>query len=340
MASINQSQAAGKDFSTEDRMYLRHCIDDLLAWTTHNIVAPLQRALRVVIPQDVSALARQLSDLIMRIYATSTPFDPSEEDLAVLRRALLQRRQAYAAENETLQLKTSHQDILKQLQDRLTPIERLMASHWFLAGKPCSLPRLTDFLSIQEVYSLQKEYLSAPSPEYDEKFGILLSPTQFLPRLALARLESRLRGTSISVAFIDIDDFKSFNTDFGEFVVDKAVLPVFMRCVEAHVYSHGYAFRFGGDEYMLLLPNLTYESAVANCKSFQDKLPDLAYPALRKHLTVSIGLCTAGPDSPLTERELQKRATDAKKFAKESGKNCIAWMDGDVLVNTKPIVHK
>jgi diguanylate cyclase (GGDEF)-like protein len=202
------------------------------------------------------------------------------------------------------------------------------------------LRSITDFLSIKEIYSLQKDNLSAPEPEYDEKFGILLSPAQFLRRLALARIESRLRGTSISIAFIDIDNFKQFNKEYGEFIVDRSVLPIFMRSMEAHVHSHGFAFRFGGDEYMILFPNLSHLSAVESCGSYQQKLPSLHFPGVSRQLTVSIGLCTAGPDSPLTDREIQKLATDAKQVAKDAGKNRIAWIDGSALEKRQATIQQ
>lgn len=337
MVPTDPSGTLDNPFSHEDRMYLRHCIDDVQAWLTNDVEYPLKRALKVVIPSEVTDFKAQLNGLISRIYAY-TPFSPSEDDLSILRRAILHRRRSYVAQNEALQLKTSHADILQQLQDRLAPLERMMNEDWFKSGKPCQLPRLTDFLSIQEVYLQRKEALAPLPPEYDEKFGILLSPSQFLPRLALARLEAELRGTSISVGFIDIDDFKSFNTAYGEFIVDKNVLPVFMRCIEAHVHSQGYAFRFGGDEYMLILPNFPHEYAVTNCAAFQRKLPSLIFQGISKSLSVSIGLCTSGPDSPLTDRELQQRATDAKQAAKKAGKNCIAWIDGDLLGKTQAIL--
>ena len=215
-----------------------------------------------------------------------------------------------------------------------------MKSDWFLAGKPCGIPRITDFVSIQEVYSLMRDTLLPPQIEYDEKFGILLSPSQFLRRLALARREGDLRGTPVSIAFIDIDDFKSFNSKYGEFIVDKSVLPVLMRRMEAHVHAQGFAFRFGGDEYMMLLPNLNREQAISSCIAFQRSLASLKFVGADKPLSVSIGLCTSEADSPLTNRELQQRATDAKQIAKRNEKNCVAWVNGDVLIESTPVISR
>lgn len=40
----------------------------------------------------------------------------------------------------------------------------------------------------------------------------------------------------------------------GEVEVDRKILPRFMRTIEAHVFARGFAYRFGGDEYVLLIP--------------------------------------------------------------------------------------
>jgi len=162
------------------------------------------------------------------------------------------------------------------------------------------------------------------SSKYDEKFRILQSQADFLPRLHECRIESWLRGTDISVAFIDIDDFKTFNTKYTESIVDGGLLPQLMQTLESHVYAHGWAYRFGGDEYILLLPNISSDSILPFLRSLQEKLRSLAVAGIDEPITVSIGLCTIAADAILTDAEVQRKANKAKEFAKKSGKNCIA----------------
>ena len=54
----------------------------------------------------------------------------------------------------------------------------------------------------------------------------------------------------------------------------------------------------------------------------------MKYPDIDGSTTVSIGVCIAGPDCSLTDRELRDRANQAKKFAKDHDKNCLATYDG------------
>ena len=169
--------------------------------------------------------------------------------------------------------------------------------------------------------------------QYDEKFHILQAPQLFLPDLTYFRARCDDRETPLAIAFVDIDDFKKFNTSHGETKVDRNVLPRFMQTIEAHLFHHGFAYRQGGDEYLILLPSLSRPLAVAFLDELRRKLADLAYPDVKEKTTVSIGLCIVDADCPLTDRELRGRANGAKQFAKENGRNCIATYRGSRFVD-------
>ena len=102
-----------------------------------------------------------------------------------------------------------------------------------------------------------------------------------------------------------------------------------MRTVEAHVYWHGYAYRQGGDEYLILLPNFSKEIAISFLDELRLKVSKVAYQGIQEKTTVSTGLCVADPDCFLTNRELQEKANIAKEHAKREGKNRIATYSGD-----------
>jgi hypothetical protein len=97
-----------------------------------------------------------------------------------------------------------------------------------------------------------------------------------------------------------------------------------MRALEAQVAFHGQAYRQGGDEYMVLLPGMSRELALTFLDELRRKQAALEYPEVPERTTVSIGLCVADPDCPLTDRELREKANTAETFAKQAGRNCIA----------------
>ena len=147
--------------------------------------------------------------------------------------------------------KAVNADTIRHLGREVHGLEQLMAAPWFAATSALRVPRLTDYMSIRHAEAVLPQAPPLRPREYDEKFHILEAPGLFLPDLAHYRARCALRGASIAVAFIDIDDFKAFNVQHTETAVDLHVLPPFMESIEAHVFAHGHAYRFGGDEYLI-----------------------------------------------------------------------------------------
>lgn len=208
----------------------------------------------------------------------------------------------------------------------------MVGTDWFERIEALRLPRAKDFLPIQYIEQSATGQGELPPRQYDEKFHTLQAPALFLPDLAYFRARCEVRDAPLNVAFLDIDDFKTFNSDHGETKVDRNLLPLFMQTLEAHVYHHGFAYRQGGDEYLVLLPSLGKELALAFLGELRRKLAAVQYPDISGAPTVSFGVCCAEADCPLTDRELRDRANRAKKFAKDHGKNCIATYEGRRLV--------
>ena len=103
--------------------------------------------------------------------------------------------------------------------------------------------------------------------QFDEKFRILQALRQFYSDLDATRETHALRQIDLlAVAFVDIDDFKNYNSTHTKLVVDRLVLPQFMRLVEAHMFERGYAYRQGGDEYLLFLRNAPHKEALDHCE--------------------------------------------------------------------------
>ncbi len=257
----------------------------------------------------------------------------SQEMLPILKRAILTTRLKLASQIDVWKSRVSDPEMTAILEKQLEAHEAVMKDEWFHATKAIPMPHLANFLTMERVEQIlpEREKLTLLAREYDEKFHILQAPTLFLPDLNYQRKKCTMRGLPFVVAFIDIDDFKSFNTEHGETHIDRYLLPQFMRALEGHVYGHGVAYRFGGDEYVILFPNADTSLATILLGGFQKKLEGLAYSGVKRRTTVSIGFCTIGVDSHLTNREVLQRAERAKNFAKKQGKNCMATYDGELL---------
>jgi diguanylate cyclase (GGDEF)-like protein len=224
--------------------------------------------------------------------------------------------------------KTFHLELVNTLEEEVKLLDALVNEVWFQNIQPLRLPRLKDFLPVHYIESAGVNLITLQARQHDEKFHMLQAPNLFLPDLAFFRARCEDRETPLFIAFVDIDNFKEFNTKHTETKVDRNLLPRFMQTLEAHVFHHGYAYRQGGDEYLILVPSLSKPLSIAFMDELRVKLANLEYPEIEEKTTVSTGLCFVEPDCPLTDRELRDRASVAKKFAKDSGKNCIATYDG------------
>jgi diguanylate cyclase (GGDEF)-like protein len=259
------------------------------------------------------------------------PAEIPDELLPVLKRAILTTRLDLASKLDVSKSRVSDPEMLELLERKLKTHDALMTEDWFRQTKAAPMPNLANFLTIERVERVLRKELPLPKRQYDEKFHILQAPTLFLSDLYYQRRKCAMRGLQLVVAFMDIDDFKSFNTAHGETHIDRYLLPSFMAALEGHVYGHGFAYRFGGDEYVLLLPNADRRLGTILLGGFQERLRKLAYVGVERRTTVSIGFCEVAVDAHLTDREILGRAERAKNVAKGRGKNCITTYEDELL---------
>jgi diguanylate cyclase (GGDEF)-like protein len=242
---------------------------------------------------------------------------------AFCKRVVLNARLELANRLENYKTRVSNPDTIEMPNRQLTPYDEIMDQPWFRETEAVRMPRLCDYLTIERA-ELVLGGAKHPERVYDEKFHILMAPALLLPDLDFYRLKCGMRDVPVVIAFMDIDKFKDFNSEKGESYIDLHLLPRFMATLEAHVYGRGYAYRFGGDEYTVLLPNADTATGLRILSEFQDRLKDLDYRGIARRTTVSMGMCEILPETSLTNAELLRRAEQAKNFAKKSGRNCIA----------------
>ena len=136
------------------------------------------------------------------------------------------------------------------------------------------------------------------------------------------RLAQRQRqGTPLCLLIIDIDNFKSFNDEFGHLAGD-AILKELANVLEATARHMDFVARLGGDEFAVLLPGSNLEEASHGAERLRSAISDspLRCESHEHTLTVSIGLAEAQLDDD--PASLLKRSDSALYAAKEAGRNC------------------
>ncbi|MEM6532280.1 MAG: GGDEF domain-containing protein, partial [Myxococcota bacterium] len=124
----------------------------------------------------------------------------------------------------------------------------------------------------------------------------------------------------LSVLMIDIDHFKAINDTLGH-VAGDAVLTQLGGLLESQRRQADVACRFGGEEFVLLLPNTTAECALRAAERLRHAIERLEVPgADRVPLTVSIGVSATVPNDPALT-DVIERADAALYDAKQLGRN-------------------
>lgn len=136
----------------------------------------------------------------------------------------------------------------------------------------------------------------------------------------LARAERY--GTELSVALLDLDDFKKFNDEHGHEAGDEALIHV-VRIVKDTLRSMDVIGRFGGEEFVVILPDTPTTEAVAVISRLQKELTKriFVYESQRFFVTFSAGVATRRADESLSDTV--KRADAAMYVAKKTGKNRV-----------------
>ncbi|KQM64365.1 hypothetical protein ASE75_10350 [Sphingomonas sp. Leaf17] len=125
-------------------------------------------------------------------------------------------------------------------------------------------------------------------------------------------------GSALSVAIFDIDHFKSINDTFGHAVGDQVLCRV-ARATEAALRATDAVGRFGGEEFVLLLPRATPEAAMAVAERVRTAIQAGGGGPGAPRVTTSIGIALFTPED--TADLLLHRADTALYAAKHNGRN-------------------
>jgi diguanylate cyclase len=126
----------------------------------------------------------------------------------------------------------------------------------------------------------------------------------------------------LSLCMIDLDFFKRYNDEFDHLTGDR-VLRTFAQAVEAGSRATDFFGRYGGEEFVKILPHTTLAGAVAEADRIRERINALDLPVPRPigPLTVSIGVAQYKAGEPILETFA--RADEALYRAKLRGRNRV-----------------
>ena len=156
---------------------------------------------------------------------------------------------------------------------------------------------------------------------YDSLTG-LLNRHAFDTELS-AYLEADTKG--LCLILCDIDHFKNFNDTWGHLLGDQ-VLKAVGRKINESMRDKNTAYRFGGEEFVMLLPNTNIRIARHFAETIRKKFEKLSLKDKRSgqvinNITASFGVVESKPNETLTD--LIARADDYLYKAKSLGRNRV-----------------
>jgi len=144
----------------------------------------------------------------------------------------------------------------------------------------------------------------------------------------------------VAMLSIDVDHFKKFNDNHGHDAGDT-VLKEVGNCLEAVFRNEDVACRFGGEEFVVVLPGASLEIGAKRAEELRAKIEAISVRYLDNNLpriTISVGVA-AFPEAGDNPQSVLKAADDALYRAKEGGRNRVELAaDGLKPARTKPAV--
>ena len=139
---------------------------------------------------------------------------------------------------------------------------------------------------------------------------------------------ARRAGTCLSLILLDVDYFKDYNDNYGHPAGDAVLERLADLMQQATSRAGEVVGRYGGEEFILILPGASAEAALRTAQRLQEMVIADAIPhsasKVADVITVSQGVVSVTPDAELTPGDVVKRADTALYQAKHQGRNGIA----------------
>jgi diguanylate cyclase (GGDEF)-like protein len=148
----------------------------------------------------------------------------------------------------------------------------------------------------------------------------------FQSRLDFEWMRAQQYDNEVSLLMIDVDHFKLFNDTYGHPEGDACLSRIGETLAEIAIQTMGFAGRYGGEEFCLLLPNTDMQRALEIGETVRAAVQDLAMPHRASNyqtVTASVGVASTKPNDTARPSDLIQAADAALYAAKHRGRNTV-----------------
>jgi len=144
-------------------------------------------------------------------------------------------------------------------------------------------------------------------------------------KLNIERARAKRSNFDTYIIMLDLDHFKKVNDNYGHQTGDE-VIKTFAHTISQKIRETDLFFRYGGEEFLLVLTNIKYEDVKNKIESILDDVRDLKIFTGSEHIRVtsSAGACLLNTNSPVLESV--QIADGALYMSKESGRNQCTYL--------------
>lgn len=139
---------------------------------------------------------------------------------------------------------------------------------------------------------------------------------------------ARRNRSSLSMLMIDVDHFKQFNDHYGHPTGDQCLQEIARVIAQVAQRPADVAARFGGEEFIVLLPDTRLDGAIELARMLVRLIDDAAIPhqasSTAAWVTVSVGVASCTPHDLLRKQDLMEAADKALYEAKHQGRHGFA----------------
>ncbi|MBW4622936.1 MAG: diguanylate cyclase [Cyanosarcina radialis HA8281-LM2] len=141
-------------------------------------------------------------------------------------------------------------------------------------------------------------------------------------KFSQVREEAKASGETFSVLVIDCDRFKQVNDEYGHLVGDLVIAEI-ARSIRQNIRSSDYLARWGGEEFLVLLPNANCAGAMRRAEALRVAVENHVFTASDVSLKKTVSIGVAEWDRTESNEALFDRADRALLESKQSGRNRV-----------------
>lgn len=134
-------------------------------------------------------------------------------------------------------------------------------------------------------------------------------------------------GQPLSLIMVDIDYFKQYNDHYGHLQGDDCLKAVSKALNECALRARDFVARFGGEEFVLVLPETNAEAVAAVAEHCREAIAKLQIPhaksSIGPHLSISLGVGTIVPTPNDQQLDFINKVDRRLYLAKQKGRDCI-----------------